>query len=278
MRTSYSRRLSGFTLIELLVVIAIIAILAGMLLPALGKSKAKGQGILCMNNHRQLLLGWTMYAGDNRDSIPFAYADEVNPSTSDGAWVQGILEYEPKPTATSRPDNWDPKFLEQSPLWSYTGKSKGIWKCPADRTYAIDRNKARVPRPRSMSMSIWTGGNKGTDGGWGPKWNVFTRLGSFNDPGPTMTYVLLDEREDSINDGFFVVVMDGYPNRAKTSMVDWPAAYHNRAGGFSFADGHAEIRRWTDPRTVPPIGKIAGSTMPNNADIFWMQEHSTRAK
>ena len=72
--------------------------------------------------------------------------------------------------------------------------------------------------------------------------------------------------------------MDGYPNRAKTSMADWPAAYHNRAGGFSFADGHAEIRRWTDPRTVPPIGKINGSTMPNNADIFWMQEHSTRAK
>jgi len=278
MRTSPSRPSNGFTLIELLVVIAIIAILAGMLLPALGKAKAKGQGVLCMSNHRQLLLGWTMYAGDNKDTIPYAYADDVDPKTSDGAWVQGILAYEPRPTTTSRPDNWDPKFLEQSPLWSYTGKSKGVWKCPSDLTYAINAQKQRVPRPRSMSMSIWTGGNKGTDGGWGPKWNVFTRLGSFNDPGPTMTYVLLDEREDSINDGFFVVVMDGFPDRAKTSMIDWPAAYHNRAGGFSFADGHAEIRRWVDPRTIPPLGKIAGSTQPNNADIYWMQEHSTRAK
>ncbi|MCW5557564.1 MAG: type II secretion system protein [Verrucomicrobiae bacterium] len=268
----------GFTLIELLVVIAIIAILAGMLLPALGKAKSKGQGIQCMNNHRQLLLGWTMYAGDNRDNIPFAYANEVNPNTSDGAWVQGILEYEPRPTAISRADNWDTKYLEQSPLWTYTGRSKGLWRCPADRSYAINNKRERVPRPRSMSMSIWTGGNSGTDGGWGAKWNVFTRLGAFIDPGPTMTYVLLDEREDSINDGFFVVVMDGYPDKSKTSMVDWPASYHNRSGGFSFADGHAEIRRWVDSRTMPPMGRIAGGVQKNNPDIFWMQEHSTRLK
>lgn len=118
----------GFTLIELLVVIAIIAILAGMLLPAMGKAKNKGQGIMCMNNHRQLLLGWGMYATDNNDAIPYAYAADVNANTSDGAWVQGILSL-----GSTDPDNWNPKHLDQSPLATYTGKNKLIWKCPGDK-------------------------------------------------------------------------------------------------------------------------------------------------
>ena len=134
-----------------------------------------------------------------------------------------------------------------------------------------------------MSMSIWTGGNSGTDGGWGPRWNVVNKLGAFTDPGPAGTYVLLDERQDSINDGFFVVVMDNSlydkkPNLAAIQMVDWPAAYHNRAGGFSFADGHAEIRKWVDPKSVPPMGKISTQTLANNRDVMWMQERSTRLK
>jgi len=102
------------------------------------------------------------------------------------------------------------------------------------------------------------------------------------DPGPSRTWVLLDEREDSINDGFFVVSMDGYPNLATTKMVDYPAGYHNKAGGFSFADGHSEIHKWRDARTVPPLkpGVPLQLNVPQskNADIYWLQDNSTRKK
>jgi hypothetical protein len=102
-------------------------------------------------------------------------------------------------------------------------------------------------------------------------------------PGPANTWVLLDEREDSINDGFFVVQMEGYPDKpATTVMVDYPAGYHNRAGGFSFGDGHSEIKKWRDPRTIPILKRgqqlPLNQSLPNNQDVVWLQDHSTRLK
>jgi prepilin-type processing-associated H-X9-DG protein len=90
-----------------------------------------------------------------------------------------------------------------------------------------------------------------------------------------MTFVLLDERWDSINDGYFVTQMDGYPNLATTYIVDYPASYHGGACGFAFADGHSEIHKWRDPRTTPPLrsGLPLNIASPNNLDVFWMQQH-----
>lgn len=267
----------GFTLIELLVVIAIIAILAGLLLPALAKAKQKAHAVMCMSNNKQLTLAWRMYADDNADRIPFAYAPDFPNANAPFAWITGVLNFDGSNRA-----NWDiNNNITKSPLWPYCGKQAAIWKCPADRATVLVGRDVK-PRVRSMSMNIWTGGNQGTDGGWGPTWKVYNKTAEMVKPGPANTFVLLEEREDSINDGFFVVKMDGYPNAASTVMVDFPASYHNRAAGFSFADGHSEIHRWIDPRTTPTLKAGQGLPLnvpqPNNRDIFWMQDHSTRLR
>jgi prepilin-type N-terminal cleavage/methylation domain-containing protein/prepilin-type processing-associated H-X9-DG protein len=261
----------GFTLIELLVVIAIIAILAGMLLPALSKAKTKAQGIMCMNNHRQLLLAWRMYVDDYSDRLPFV---KHGPS----AWMDGWLDYE-----GNNRSNWDVTAdIETSLLWAYSGSTHGIFKCPGDRSVVTYRGR-RMPRVRSMSMLNWMGGRgEGLEMGWsGPGWRTYRLASEIIDPGPTRTFVFLDEREDSINDGMFVVDMTGYPDQpASLNIVDIPASYHGGAGGFSFADGHSETKRWQDPRTMPPVvpGQIIpyDNPSPNNPDIIWMQERATR--
>lgn len=288
---STQKRFLAFTLIELLVVIAIIAILAALLLPALGKAKLKAQGIQCLNNHRGLMLAWRMYAEDNHDLLTYSTADPGGPFAA-YSWVQGVLDFNP-----GNRSNWDvDQDIKKSPLWQYCGKSVGIWKCPADQstvtpTFGIYAGKT-VSRVRSMTMSIWVGGWKQNDGAVtdagcsGPQWRVYSKLTDMNDPGPARTWVLTDEREDRINYGNMFTDMTGYPATPALWRFnfDMPAFYHHRAAGFSFADGHAETKRWLDDRTMLPIQKGASwndvqyVASPRNQDIAWLQEHSTRLK
>jgi prepilin-type N-terminal cleavage/methylation domain-containing protein len=272
---------SGFTLVELLVVIAIIAILAALLLPASVRAKARAQGAFCVNNTKQLLLAWRMYAEDNRDELPFAYARQPTPPGNAAyVWVQGELDN----TNPRFVDNWNyDTTIRKGAIWPYCGKSIAVWHCPADTSRGIDPYRRPVIR-RSFSMNCWIGGNGDSPGdsykgGWGtkaPGTTVARKLTQIGNPGPAQTVVILEERQDSINNAYFPIQMDGYPNPATTYVVDYPASYHNCAGGLAFADGHSEIHKWKDPRTTPPVVESLPLVVPspNNSDIVWLQDHS----
>jgi prepilin-type N-terminal cleavage/methylation domain-containing protein/prepilin-type processing-associated H-X9-DG protein len=266
-------KLRGFTLIELLVVIAIIAILAGMLLPALAKAKQKGQGAQCMSNNKQLVTAWVMYQHDNRDELCYSSTIfETGPITN-GVWCNGAMTGN-----FNERQNWDPDMhLIHGALWKYA-PSYGIFKCPADRKGGVVNGVFRK-RVRSMSMNYYLHFYDVDGGIHDPKFSVFTRASQLTDP--TSLFVFIDMREDSVNWGNFAQSMKGFFGRPQAYEwdTDWPGSYHNRAGGLSFADGHAEIRRWLDGRTFPavlPPSRV--ETQPGNPDIAWMQQRSTRPK
>jgi prepilin-type N-terminal cleavage/methylation domain-containing protein/prepilin-type processing-associated H-X9-DG protein len=270
---------AAFTLIELLVVIAIIGILAAMLIPSLIKAKQKAQAVHCMNNNKQLMLAFLMYAGDNSEWLP-----ANGPTTR--WWVGGNgLD----PTIWTNIDFLiNPQYAALAP---YIGSQYRIYKCPADNKYPwVDPAGNQFPIVRSCAMNGAVGSSifalryGPPDPGEENKWQTCFKMSDMVNPGPADLFVFIDESEYDDMELVFAVCMGVQP----AMWGSWPSVRHNFAGTFAFADGHAEIHKWKDGRTgtlvpllVPSIGRLGYGAIgvdeanPDSTDILWIQAHTS---
>lgn len=274
---------SAFTLIELLVVIAIIAILASMLLPALGRAKQKAQGIGCLSNGKQLTVAWITYTGDFEDRVANNYGvaetiEAINNGKLDN-WVNNVMTWGASGSVEDRSVT-NNAWVLNGVLGKYTSGTIGVYRCPADNTVSRAQSAAGFKnRNRSLAMnsifgrfrSIPSGDPTATGLNWGfQQYKQYLKLSAV--PRPAKTWLMIDEHPDSINDGYFI------NNPTVGYWQDIPASYHGAACGFSFADGHSEIKKWRSATSVFPLDFSYGPTKSFDAagrqDFNWYLERT----
>ncbi len=259
----------GFTLVELLVVIAVIAILASLLLPALSRARMRARGIACLNNTKQLTLGWLIYADEHNQRLPYNLGMAGSSVRTNLNWVNNVMTWE------LDPDNTNRATLTGASLGPYVDAATAVYQCPSDDVLSPTQRAAGWERRiRSYSMNALVGdagdlSSKGYNVN-DPDYRQFFKLTQI--PQPANIFVFLDEHPDSIDDGYFV-------NRAYTSQwLDLPASYHDGAAAFSFADGHSALHRWQQSSTLQPPRPDAAHlpiavSADDREDFDWLMAH-----
>jgi len=276
LRTSAKADGKGFTLIELLVVIAIIAILAALLLPALATAKLQAQGSQCLSDLKQLsLAAMSLYTADNKGYMPPNGSDSYQPTLDQVLAFLGGTGPMPDPQwCPGREDESQMSsnvFIMAGLIYPYV-KTDKVYLCPADRTLVPG---SRLPKTRSMSMNSFMGtaaqslGNVNTS-----ECHIYTKETDLNIGGAANLWLLMDENPFSINDGFMII------DPTKDGWIDWPATYHLKANGISFADGHCLIHKWRDPAVLNDDKETTSSggvtqPTPGYTDFQWISSLST---
>jgi prepilin-type N-terminal cleavage/methylation domain-containing protein/prepilin-type processing-associated H-X9-DG protein len=295
----------GFTFIELLVVLATVAILAVLLLPAIAGTKPNSQAFQCLENQRQLTLGWQMYAADNTDLLPpndypytTAYYHAANQAKMK-CWVVGTMAVGVDASDRAYALGGVSELLDPNTLLSPYVKNRAVYHCPSDnyadpyagnmlhvRSYSMNSAVGTIfnsssamgggdPRPVGSPITGgWLSG-AGYIGGVNPTWLTYGKMTSFNRPVPANTWITMDENPRTINDGSIATSAAATPGN--TYLIDYPAGNHNGAAAISFADGHVIVHKWEDPRTYTyiPIGQgnlIQDPTRmtPDDVDCFYL--------
>jgi prepilin-type processing-associated H-X9-DG protein len=251
---------SAFTLIEVLVIIFIVGLLVMFAIPMRDRPD-RSPARACLNNTKQLTLGWMLYAGDYQDALVANQSYTRAAPAPASNWMAGVMDW------SAHPDNTNTSLLvkpEAMAMAAYI-KAPGTYLCPGDKS-----ESAAGPRVRSYGLNGFLGAYG--SGPAYPGWKQQLKLTEL--PSPATTLVFVEEHADSIDDGCFV----NDPNRT-SSWFNLPSGRHNGAGSFSFADGHSEIHKWVNGSTL--AAEVRNGPKPPPAvrateDLTWVLERTTR--
>ena len=262
----------GFTLIELLVVIAIIAILAGLLLTALGKAKIKAKITKEISNLKQLTVGQLMYKDD--------YSDYLLPNSPIGgnggrAWVDSVAGQEGWSAVNG---NTNPAPLINALLAPYMANQINVYKSPGDVVPSANGDRLRSYSMNGVFGMVYYYQNTSSGPAsynYSPPCLLYVKASDVTCPGPSDLWVFCPEHPGSMNDAFLQV-------QTHTGLwPDVPAAYLNDGTTFAFFDGHAAFHKWQTPALLIPvqfnvdIANIAATPGGiNNPDFVWWRMHT----
>ena len=275
---SQSLKRQGFTLIEVAAIIVILAALSSLVVPALAKGNARSHVAICLNNHRQLVRAWALYAKDFDDRLannyPIPETESAILARRFDNWANNIISWAAAGIDGTSNTNLD--WLAKGLLGPYLGTNLAVYKCPSDVFLSpLQGRKGWTARVRSVSMNAFLGrashiASEPTSKGANylfPNYRQFLKLSEI--PQPSSVFVTLDEHPDSINDGYF---MNG-PDQA--NWQDIPGSYHNGAGSFSFADEHFEFHKWSSATSRYPVRYFYATKIFDDAgrrDFQWYRD------